>query len=89
METTTRAGAPRAAADALPPQLAKAALRRLVMEKLEPTPENYARAYHQEAGTTPPAGVPAPGADKEESAAQAVAMASLIERIVRGVQRGC
>jgi diguanylate cyclase len=88
MDSTTRAGAPRAAADALPPQLAKAALRRLVMEKLEPTPENYARAYHQEAGMTPPAGVPAPGADKEESAAQAVAMASLIERIVRGVQRG-
>jgi diguanylate cyclase len=88
MDSTTRAGAPRAAADALPPQLAKAALRRLVMEKLEPTPENYARAYHQEAGTILPVGVPAPGADKEESAAQAVAMASLIERIVRGVQRG-
>ena len=87
METTTRAGAPRAAADALPPQLAKAALRRLVMEKLEPTPENYARAYHQEAGTPPPAAGPA-AVDKEESAAQAVALASLIERIVRGVQRG-
>ncbi len=88
METTTRAGAPRAAADALPPQLAKAALRRLVMEKLEPTPENYARAYHQEAGTPPPAAGPAAAVDKEESAAQAVALASLIERIVRGVQRG-
>jgi len=31
-------------------QLAKAALRRLVLEKLEPTPENYARAYRLEAG---------------------------------------
>ena len=88
METTSRAGAPRAAADALPPQLAKAALRRLVMEKLEPTPENYARAYHQEAGTLPPAAGQAAAVDKEESAAQAVALASLIERIVRGVQRG-
>ncbi len=36
-------------ADAVPAALAKAALRRLVVEKLEPTPENYARAYHQEA----------------------------------------
>jgi len=31
-------------------QLAKAALRRLVLEKREPTPENYARAYRLEAG---------------------------------------
>jgi diguanylate cyclase len=86
---TTRA-APRAASDALPPQLAKAALRRLVLEKLEPTPENYARAYHLEAGTpVPGAATPATSAvDKEESAAQAVALASLIERVVRGVQRG-
>ncbi len=90
MDTTTRAAVPRAAADALAPQLAKAALRRLVMEKLEPTPENYARAYYQEAGTPPPV-APAPAAlaaDKEDSAAQAVALASLIERVVRGVQRG-
>jgi diguanylate cyclase len=76
-------------AEAVPAALAKAALRRLVMDKLEPTPENYARAYHQEAGTTPPVAMPAAsGADKQESAAQADAMAKLIERIVRGVQRG-
>ncbi|HRI18580.1 MAG TPA: GGDEF domain-containing protein, partial [Burkholderiaceae bacterium] len=30
--------------------LAKAALRRLVMAKLEPTPENFARAFRAEAG---------------------------------------
>ncbi|HEX3142110.1 MAG TPA: diguanylate cyclase [Rhizobacter sp.] len=83
---TTRAAAPRAAADALPPQLAKAALRRLVIEKLEPTPENYARAYYQEAGAPPPPAAPA--VSKEESAAQGAALASLIERVVRGVQRG-
>lgn len=77
-------------ADAVPAALAKAALRRLVMDKQEPTPENYARAYHQEAGTTPPAGPPAAGTvgEKEESAAQADALAKLIERVVRGVQRG-
>jgi diguanylate cyclase len=92
MDTTTRAAAPRAAADMLPPALAKAALRRLVLEKLEPTPENYSRAYRQEAGLPPEAPVApaaaAPAVDKQESAAQALAMATLIERIVRGVQRG-
>ena len=31
--------------------LAKAAFRRLARSQLEPTPENYARAYAQEAGT--------------------------------------
>jgi len=34
----------------LPAALAKAALRRLVIAKLEPTPENYARAYQEELG---------------------------------------
>lgn len=34
----------------LPAALAKAALRRLVLAKLEPTPENYARAYQEESG---------------------------------------
>lgn len=31
-------------------RLAKAAMRRLAMDKIEPTPDNYARAYQQEAG---------------------------------------
>ncbi|MEE9475702.1 MAG: GGDEF domain-containing protein, partial [Roseateles sp.] len=36
----------------LPPaQLAKAALQRLAQARLEPTPENYSRAYAIEAGT--------------------------------------
>jgi diguanylate cyclase len=55
-------------------QLAKGALRRLAVEKLEPTPENYARAYRQEAG--------------EPQVAEGVAIAGLIERIVRGIERG-
>lgn len=33
-----------------PAQIAKAALRQLALDKLEPTPENYARAYAAEAG---------------------------------------
>jgi diguanylate cyclase len=120
-----------AASEALPPQLAKAALRRLVMEKLEPTPDNYRRAYMQEAGgATPPvlpaAALPvmerlvaralaaapesaqtdlnnalqsgrweqadrlldAPAVHAGSSSAEANALAVLIERIVRGVQRG-
>jgi len=37
-----------------PAQLAKAALRRLAQGKLEPTPENYARAYAEEQGGSQP-----------------------------------
>ena len=47
--------APRPAA-AAPAQIAKGALRRLAMSKLEPTPANYARAYADEAGEPAPAG---------------------------------
>jgi diguanylate cyclase len=53
-------------------QIAKAALRRLAIERLEPTPENYERAYRQEAG---------------ESADTTEALATLIERIIRGIER--
>lgn len=38
-----------------PAQLAKAALQRLAQSRLEPTPENYARAYAMEAGGDEPA----------------------------------
>ncbi len=54
-------------------QIAKAALRRLALERLEPTPENYERAYRQESGEPPP--------DTTE------ALATLIERIIRGMER--
>jgi diguanylate cyclase len=39
-----------------PAQIAKAALRRLLMDKLEPTPSNYERAYVQESGGAPAVG---------------------------------
>ena len=42
----------------LPAQIAKAALRRLVEAKLEPTPENYTQAYQQEAGISAAAAAP-------------------------------
>jgi diguanylate cyclase len=53
--------------------LAKAALRRLAQDKLEPTPDNYARAYQAEQGIAPAAGD---------------SLAALIEAIVRGIERG-
>jgi diguanylate cyclase len=58
-----------------PAQLAKEALRRLALDRLEPTPDNYARAYAQESGE------PAPASD-------AAALATLIGRIARGIERG-
>ncbi|HEY2189434.1 MAG TPA: GGDEF domain-containing protein [Caldimonas sp.] len=63
---------PLATAELSTAQIAKAALRRLATERLEPTPENYERAYRQEAGETP---------ESNE------ALAVLIERIVRGIER--
>jgi diguanylate cyclase len=116
-----------AAAVTTPSELAKAALRRLVAGKLEPTPENYARAYRAEAGQAAPSLLPeralpllellvasaTPHAELADRLAltqalidgrweqaertlaslaigesQAAALASLIERIVRGVERG-
>ena len=65
-------------------QLAKAALRRLVVAQQEPTPENYARAWAQEAGNTAPASAAA-SITAHVTAAQ---WAALIERLVRGVERG-
>jgi len=54
-------------------QIAKLAFRRLALERLEPTPENYEKAYRQECGDT---------------ASPGDVLATLIERIVRGMERG-
>jgi diguanylate cyclase len=123
---STRPAAPRTGVpEAAPAQLAKAALRRLAIDKLEPTPENYDRAYRAEAGAPVASAalpehaqrlmarlavraveVDAPGAadfhqalaegrwEQAERALDAVpagdasGLATLIERIVRGVGRG-
>jgi diguanylate cyclase len=71
--------APAAAAEAAPAQIAKGALRRLAAARLEPTPDNFARAYAEEAGQPLPA-----AADK----ALGPAWAGLIERLARGLERG-
>lgn len=131
MEVTRPAALAGAASEVA--QLAKAALRRLAVDKLEPTPENYARAFRQEAGEPPDSGSPGlperaqrlveriasrvfdsgavpPGSDnaadefvravaqghweqaeqalRDASAGDGSAIATLIERIVRGIDRG-
>ena len=60
--------------------VAKAALRQLAIAKLEPTPENYARAYAEQLGQPLPPPQP-PGLQGPE-------LAALIERIARGLERG-
>src|SRR2546428_13942850 len=70
---------PRAPA-ASPALVAKAALRQLAIAKLEPTPENYARAYAEQLGQPLPPPQP-PGLQGPE-------LAALIERIARGLERG-
>ena len=71
-----RVAATRPSPDLPPAERAKAALRRLALERLEPTPENYARAYAQESGEAAPAADDGP------------ALATLIGKLMRGVERG-
>jgi diguanylate cyclase len=72
-------------ANAAPAQLAKAALLRLSREQLEPTPENYARAYALEAGTEPP-----PVQDRPEgrSDSSGEAWSANLSKMLRGLERG-
>lgn len=64
-----------------PAQLAKGALRRLAQAQLEPTPEHYARAYAEEAGS--PAPPPAP-----DARAIGQAWVQLLDRLARQLPRG-
>ena len=123
MDTRTSA----AAVAPQPAQVAKAALKRLVENRLEPTPENYARAYRAEGGQgggamhseramhlldrlSLAAGLNVPAADRRALATaildarwelaeraldkltvendRGAALASLIGRLVRGIERG-
>jgi diguanylate cyclase len=124
METTQKPGGAQQGSEVSVAQLAKATLRRLATEQLEPTPDNYARAYAQVQGRAKPAALPdaalplvlrlaerAFGGDTQARAmnfAKALAegqwqqaqsvlsssddgaqqLANLIERLVRGVERG-
>ena len=72
--------------------LAKAAFRRLARSQLEPTPENYARAYAQEAGTrvddVAAAAATATADGESQARAQAAHWAVLTERLARNLGRG-
>ncbi|HEX6720610.1 MAG TPA: diguanylate cyclase [Burkholderiaceae bacterium] len=66
---------------ATPAQIAKAALRRLATQQLEPTPEHYAKAYAQESGLAPTAGAAPPSESGR-------VWAALFERLAKGLERG-
>lgn len=85
-----------------PAAIAKGALRRIAEQRLEPTPENYRKAYEAESGVPCP---PPPAADKPavaETAVEATAApatpsaepddgerwSGLITRILKGSERG-
>ena len=61
-------------------ETAKAALRRLALSKLEPTPENYARAWVEEGGAAP-AAAPAPAAPAPTPAAGGAKAKPVFDRI--------
>ena len=74
-----------------PANLAKAALRRLAEQRLEPTPENFRKAYEAEAGVPTPAertGEAEGASSVSSQAEEGVRWSSLITRIMRGAERG-
>ncbi len=74
-----------------PIALAKGALRRLAQAQLEPTPENYARAYADESGrplAAPPAAAPPTPPLGPDAKAQGAAWSGLVERLARNLERG-
>jgi len=75
-----------------PAQLAKAALKRLAEQRLEPTPENYRKAYEAESGVPSQPDKPADKAAAPNEALQdnddGERWSSLITRMLRGAERG-
>jgi diguanylate cyclase len=67
-----------------PAQIAKGALRRLALSKLEPTPANYARCYAEEAGEAAP-----PEAPHKPAAADAGLPAQARPLVERLLTRAC
>jgi diguanylate cyclase len=70
-----------------PALLAKAALRRLAEQRLEPTPDNFRQAYEAEGGA--PSQPPTVAADlAERDHDEGERWSTLISRVVRGAERG-
>jgi diguanylate cyclase len=97
MTASPKASTPATAAPVhTPAHLAKSALRRLATERLEPTPDNYQRAYAAECEAlgvpVPAASTPAPQAAKDAAKEPAKPdtgpqWSELIQRITRGLER--
>ncbi|MBI3383606.1 MAG: diguanylate cyclase [Aquabacterium sp.] len=75
-----------------PAQLAKAALKRLAEQRLEPTPDNYRKAYEAESGVPSQPDKPVDKAAAPHEAQQdnddGERWSSLITRMLRGAERG-
>jgi diguanylate cyclase len=65
-------------------QIAKATLTRLAQSRLEPTPENYARAWIEVGGAAPRPKEAAPTPQIDDGAQ----WAQLVDQLVRGMERG-
>jgi diguanylate cyclase len=84
-------GAPSAPASALasaPAELAKGALRRLARAKQEPTPENYARAYAEEAGQSAPNAAATTLPTAVDAKALGGAWVALVDKLSKNLDRG-
>jgi diguanylate cyclase len=89
--TAADANAPSSSLSATPTpaQLAKAALKRLAEQRLEPTPDNYRKAYEVESGMATPAEKPSTAMDDAISNADdGERWSALIGKILRGAERG-
>jgi diguanylate cyclase len=66
--------------------IAKATLTRLAQARLEPTPENYARAWIDVGGAAPPR--PKPAAPPPPPIDDGALWAQLVDQLVRGMEQG-
>lgn len=71
-----------------PAQIAKGALRRLAMGKIEPTPENFARAYAEESGRPAPGVTDRARALLDRVVARATDDPALKEELTEGLVQG-
>jgi diguanylate cyclase len=87
-EGASRSGAPLVGVRRSEPpssaQIAKATLMRLAQGRLEPTPENYARAWVEAGGSTPRQKEAAAPPQAEDGAQ----WAQLVDQLVRGLEQG-
>ncbi len=69
-------------------QIAKATLMRLAQDRLEPTPENYARAWIESGGAAPRSKEAAPVPVRPTPNEDGAQWAQLVDQLVRGLEQG-